>query len=164
MVTRRKAPSKRSVRRSRAAKRFEDLTVKDIVNQRVQSARPDLTGEKVASLLAEGRGAVPVIDRSKQLLGVVSEHDVPVAPMKGRRGALERSRSDERESLFSAPGDQFADAGACVDGKRPPSVPVVNERQNRLLGMVTRRDVVRAALRPAAKRRSTAVIGFFVRS
>jgi CBS domain-containing protein len=35
------------------------------------------------------------------------------------------------------------------------SVPVVNEA-NRLLGMVTRRDVLRAALRPAAKRRSSA--------
>jgi len=33
------------------------------------------------------------------------------------------------------------------------SVPVVNEA-NRFLGVVTRRDVVRAALRPVPKRRS----------
>lgn len=51
MATKRKAPAKRSVSAGRAPKRFEDLTVKDIVNRRVQSVRPDLTGDKVASVL-----------------------------------------------------------------------------------------------------------------
>lgn len=90
MATKRKAPAKRSVSAGRAPKRFEDLTVKDIVNRRVQSVRPDLTGDKVASVLLKAGGAVPVVDRSKQLLGVVSEHDVLVALDEGHTWGRER--------------------------------------------------------------------------
>ncbi|HNI20410.1 MAG TPA: CBS domain-containing protein, partial [Nitrospira sp.] len=84
MVTKRKALAKRSASAGRKPVRFEDLTVKDIVNQRVQSARLDLTGMKVASLLLKAGGTVPVIDTSKQLLGVVSEHDVLLALDEGQ--------------------------------------------------------------------------------
>ncbi len=87
MVTKRKAPAKRASGAARKPMRFEDLTVKDIVKQRVQSARLDLRGDKVASLLLKAGGAVPVIDKSKQLLGMVSEHDVLVALDEGHAWA-----------------------------------------------------------------------------
>ncbi|HQR13649.1 MAG TPA: CBS domain-containing protein [Nitrospira sp.] len=154
MATKRKAPAKRSVSAGRAPKRFEDLTVKDIVNRRVQSVRPDLTGDKVASVLLKAGGAVPVVDRSKQLLGVVSEHDVLVALDEGHTWGARTVRDLMSANPYSVrPETSVPTLVHVLTESDLLSVPVVNER-NRLLGMVTRRDVVRAALRPAAKRRS----------
>ena len=156
MVTRRKAPSKRAVRAGRAAKRFEDLTVKDIVKQRVQSARLDLTGEKVASLLLKAGGAVPVIDKSKQLLGVVSEHDVLLSLDEGQAWGARTVRDLMSANPYSVrPETSLPTLVHVLTESDLLSVPVVNDK-NRFLGMVTRRDVVRAALRPATKRRSSA--------
>ena len=154
MVTKHKAPAKRASGAARKLMRFEDLTVKDIVKQRVQSARPDLTGDKVASLLLKAGGAVPVIDKSKQLLGMVSEHDVLVALDEGHAWGARKARDLMSANPYSVrPETSLPTLVHVLTESDLLSVPVVNEK-NRLLGMVTRRDVVRAALRPAAKRRS----------
>ena len=156
MVTKRKAPAKRSAGAGRKPKRFEDLTVKDIVNQRVQSARLDLSGEKVASLLLKAGGAVPVIDKSKQLLGVVSEHDVLLALDEGHAWGARTVQDLMSANPYSVrPETSLPTLVHVLTESDLLSVPVVNDK-NRFLGMVTRRDVVRAALRPATKRRSSA--------
>lgn len=156
MVTKRKAPAKRSAGAGRKPVRFEDLTVKDIVNQRVQSARLDLTGEKVASLLLKAGGAVPVIDKSKQLVGVVSEHDVLLALDEGQAWGARTVRDLMSANPYSVrPETSLPTLVHVLTESDLLSVPVVNDK-NRFLGMVTRRDVVRAALRPATKRRSSA--------
>lgn len=156
MVTKRKALAKRSASAGRKPVRFEDLTVKDIVNQRVQSARLDLTGMKVASLLLKAGGTVPVIDTSKQLLGVVSEHDVLLALDEGQAWGTRTVRDLMSANPYSVrPETSLPTLVHVLTESDLLSVPVVNDK-NRLLGMVTRRDVVRAALRPAAKRRSAA--------
>ena len=155
MVMKRKAPARRSTGAGRKLVRFEDLTVKDIVNARVQSARVDLTGDKVASLLVKAGGALPVVDKSKQLLGVVSEHDVLLALDEGQAW-----RTRTAEDLMSAnpysvrPETSVPTLVHVLTESDLLSVPVVNEA-NRLLGVVTRRDVVRAALRSAAQRGSS---------
>lgn len=155
MVTKRKAPAKRSAGAGRKPKRFEDLTVKDIVNQRVQSARLDLSGEKVASLLLKAGGAVPVIDKSKQLLGVVSEHDVLLALDEGHAWGARTVQDLMSANPYSVrPETSLPTLVHVLTESDLLSVPVVNDK-NRFLGMVTRRDVVRAALRPATKRRSS---------
>ncbi len=154
MVTKRKAPAKRASGAARKPMRFEDLTVKDIVKQRVQSARPDLTCDKVASLLLKAGGAVPVIDKSKHLLGMVSEHDVLAALDEGHVWGTQTARDLMSANPYSVrPETSLPTLVHVLTESDLLSVPVVNEK-NRLLGMVTRRDVVRAALRPAAKRRS----------
>jgi hypothetical protein len=53
MVKKRKAPARRSSGAGRRRVAFEDLTVGDIVNKRVQAARPDMKGDRVAGLLSE---------------------------------------------------------------------------------------------------------------
>ncbi|ULA58569.1 MAG: hypothetical protein LZF60_70050 [Nitrospira sp.] len=156
MVMKRKAPAKRSASAGRQPVRFEDLTVKDIVNQRVQSARPDLTGDKVASLLLKAGGAVPVLDKAKQLLGVVSEHDLLVTLDEGQAWGDRTVRDLMSANPYSVrPETSLPTLVHVLTESDLLSVPVVNEH-NRLLGMVTRRDVVRAALRPTTKRRSSA--------
>lgn len=156
MAKTRNAPARRSVSVGRKPVRFEDLTVKDIVNQRVQSARPDLTGDQVASLLLKAGGAVPVVDKSKQLVGVVSEHDVLLALDEGQAWGARTVEELMSANPYSVrPETSLPTLVHVLTESDLLSVPVVNEA-NRLLGMVTRRDVLRAALRPAAKRRSSA--------
>lgn len=155
MVTKRKAPARRSTSARRTPVRFEDLTVKDIVNARVQSARLDLTGDKVASLLVKAGGALPVVDKSKQLLGVVSEHDVLLALDEGQAWTTRTAEDLMSANPYSVrPETSVPTLVHVLTESDLLSVPVVNEA-NRLLGVVTRRDVVRAALRSAAKRRSS---------
>lgn len=97
---------------------------------------------------------MPVVDRSKQLLGVVSEHDVLVALDEGHTWGARTVRDLMSANPYSVrPETSVPTLVHVLTESDLLSVPVVNER-NRLLGMVTRRDVVRAALRPAAKRRS----------
>ncbi|GAB1721267.1 MAG: CBS domain-containing protein [Nitrospira sp. CR1.1] len=154
MVTKRQAQTRRSASARRTPVRFEDLTVKDIVNQRVPSARLEFTGDKVASLLLKAGGAVPVVDQSKQLLGVVSEHDVLLALNEGHAwGARTVNELMSANPYSVRPETSLPTLVHVLTESDLLSVPVVNDT-NRLLGVVTRRDVVRAALRPAAKRRS----------
>lgn len=155
MVTKRKAPA-RSASARRKPVPFENLTVKDIVNQRVPSVRLELTGDKVASLLLKAGGAVPVVDKSKQLLGVVSEHDLLLALDEGHAWSARTVQDLMSANPYSVrPETSLPTLVHVLTESDLLSVPVVNET-NRLLGVVTRRDVVRAALRPAAKRRSPA--------
>ena len=154
MVTKRQAQTRRSASARRTPVRFEDLTVRDIVKQRVPSARLEFTGDKVASLLLKAGGAVPVVDQSKQLLGVVSEHDVLLALNEGHAwGARTVNELMSANPYSVRPETSLPTLVHVLTESDLLSVPVVNDT-NRLLGVVTRRDVVRAALRPAAKRRS----------
>ena len=151
------AKRKTSVRRAAAGRTsvlFADLTVQDIVNKRVQVAHPDLKGDKVASLLLKGSGAVPVVNKSKQLVGVVSEHDLLLALDEGQAWSARTAKDLMSANPYSVrPETSLPTLVHVLTESDLLSVPVVNEA-NRFLGVVTRRDVVRAALRPAPKRRS----------
>jgi len=133
---------------------FEDLTVGDIVNKRVQAARLDMKGDRVAALLLKEGGGVPVVDKAKQLLGVVSEHDLLVALDEGQAWSAQTVKDLMSENPYSVPPETTLSTLIHVLTESDlMSVPVVNAG-NRLVGVVTRRDVVRAALRSGVKRQA----------
>lgn len=152
MVKKRKAPSRRSAGAGGRRTAFEDLTVGDIVNKRVQAARPDMKGDRVAGLLLKEGGVVPVVDKAKQLTGVVSEHDLLLALDEGQAWSAQTARDLMTENPYSVPPETTLSTLVHVLTESDLiSVPVVNAG-NRFVGVVTRRDVVRAALRPGRKR------------
>ncbi|MDH4328979.1 MAG: CBS domain-containing protein, partial [Nitrospira sp.] len=55
---------------------FVSMTVKQVMETRVQSVHLRTKGDVIASLMIEGFGAVPVIDKTRRLAGIVSEHDL----------------------------------------------------------------------------------------
>ena len=67
--------SKKQVRAAKP-KEFSSLTVKQVMEKRVQSVHLRTKGDVIASLMIEGFGAVPVIDKNRKLTGIVSEHDL----------------------------------------------------------------------------------------
>ena len=154
MVKKRKAPARRSAGAGRRRVAFEDLTVGDIVNKRVQAARLDMKGDRVAKLLLKEGSNVPVVDQAKQLTGVVSEHDLLSALDEGQAWSDQTAKDLMTENPYSVPPETSVSTLIHVLTESDlMSVPVVNAG-NRLVGVVTRRDVVRAALRPGVKRRA----------
>ena len=154
MVKKRKAPARRPATAGRRRAAFEDLTVGDIVNKRVQAARLDMKGDRVAALLLKEESVVPVVGQAKQLMGVVSEHDLLSALDEGQAWSDQTAKDLMTENPYSVPPETTLSTLIHVLTESDlMSVPVVNA-DNRLVGVVTRRDVVRAALRPGVKRRA----------
>ena len=154
MVKKRKAPARRSASAGRRRVAFEDLTVGDIVNKRVQAARLDMKGDRVAALLLKEESVVPVVGQAKQLMGVVSEHDLLSALDEGQAWSDQTAKDLMTENPYSVPPETTLSTLIHVLTESDlMSVPVVNAG-NRLVGVVTRRDVVRAALRPGVKRQA----------
>lgn len=152
MAKRRKASTRRSASTAPIGVAFDGLTVGDIVNTHVPAARLDMKADRVATLLLKGNGAVPVVDKAKRLVGVVSEHDLLVALDEGQVWNAQKVKDIMSGNPYSARTETSLSTLVHVLTESDlMSVPVVNE-QNRFVGVVTRRDVVATALRHEAER------------
>jgi CBS domain-containing protein len=127
-------------------RKFTDLTVSDIMEQKVQLARGETRVDVLASLIVEGFGSVPIVDGQQRLVGVMSEHDLLAALDRGQRWVdltaldiMSRNPYSVRRETTVATLIHVLKASDLI------RVPVVDP-QNRLVGIVARRDVVRACL------------------
>ena len=144
--------------------------------------------KQVARLLGEHRiSGLPVVDEDDQVIGVISETDLmahqseapdPYEPKKRfrfagltrsakRRAAKAAARTAGR--LMSAPpvtvhaDDTIVEAARTMAQHRVERLPVLDEEQ-RLVGIVTRRDVLQVFLRPDAEIRDEVVTEVLVRA
>lgn len=68
---------KTAVARTREARLVEQTFVRDVMNQKVVTIRPDASLAEAARLMSEQRvGALPVVDEKEALVGIVSESDL----------------------------------------------------------------------------------------
>jgi CBS domain-containing protein len=132
----------------------------------VVTVGPDTSAKYAGELMAEhGFAALPVVDDDGRLLGIVAEADVlrdrlPQDPrLHLRRDGLERDDAREDVPLLVRgvmttavrsvePTSDLADLARLLTGSRLRSVPVV--AGDALVGIVSRRDVLRALVRPDA--------------
>lgn len=145
------------------------LTIADVMTHRVVTVRRDAPLKDVARLLIEhGISGVPVADDDGTVVGVVSEADFLVkeqgaAEVRHRRLArLIGDSSETRHQLdvvvartaaeaMSAPAVTIAptrpirEAAAIMTSRRINRLPVIDD--GRLVGIVTRADLLRAYLR-----------------
>lgn len=128
------------------AKEFPSMTVKEVMETRVQSVQLRTKGDVIASLMIEGFGAVPVIDKTRTLVGIVSEHDLLGAIDDGLKlGALTAGEVMTGNPYSVRPE---TDLGTLVHVLRASDlvrVPVVDAK-DRLVGIIARRDVLRTYL------------------
>jgi CBS domain-containing protein len=132
----------------------------------VVSVRPDTGYQRVADLLvAHAVSALPVVDPEGKVLGVVSEADllpklnypdrVPAHPLvsRRRREANRRALGDTAGELMTSPAETIeataplARAARRMEAARIRRLPVVDD-SGRLVGIVSRRDLVRLYARP----------------
>jgi CBS domain-containing protein len=123
----------------------------DVMSSPVVSVAPDTPFKDVASLLVERQiNAVPVVDAGGRLVGIVSEADLlslETGPGQGPAPARPRTAGEVmRQSVYTLTGDTDATAAARMMLRhRLKSVPVV--AGDRVVGMVTRRDLLRLIAR-----------------
>ena len=127
------------------------MRICDVMSSPVVSVPPDALLKDVASLLVERRiNAVPVVDAGGRLVGIVSEADL--LPLETGPGpvpsgvAPHLAREVMRQSVYTLAEDTDATAAARMMLRhRLKSVPVV--AGDRVVGMVTRRDLLRLIAR-----------------
>jgi CBS domain-containing protein len=138
------------------------MRVRDVMTRSVVTTRPE-TAVKDAAVVLAGHGvtALPVIGEGNRLVGMLTEADV----VRGRIAPDPRYRSWQGNEAGSAaparvgevmsspamtvdPQTDAADLAAMMIARGLRSVPVVDE--DRVVGIVTRRDLVRIIARDDA--------------
>jgi CBS domain-containing protein len=148
-------------------------TVRDVMTAEVLAVRPETPLKEVARLLVERRiSGLPVIDDEGQVVGVVSEADLLVkeqGPDAVPRGTLDRflGESEQTRQLRAkaearTAGEAMTTPAITIDASRSvhQAASVMIERRvnrlpvvdaGRLVGIVTRADLVRSFVRSDAQ-------------
>ena len=141
-------------------------TVADVMTRRVATVTEETTYKQIVeTLTTNGVSAVPVVDPDHHVIGVVSEadllHKVDIAGLEPHGWPLERKRTriarekanaDFAGDLMTAPpitvteSDPVAVAARLMDTERVKRLPVVDSK-GRLVGIVSRSDLLRPYLR-----------------
>ena len=144
--------TKKKVRATKV-KDFSSMTVKQVMEKRVQSVRLRTRGDVIASLMIEGFGAVPVIDGKRKLAGIVSEHDLLAAIDDGHRlGALTAGDIMTGNPYSVRPETILGTLVHVLRASDLVRVPVVDTK-DRLVGIIARRDVLRTYLSAGSTKR-----------
>ena len=141
-------PTKKKTKKARTdtKKEFGLMMVKQVMQKQVQSAHLKTKGDVIASLMIEGFGAVPVVDAKDRLLGLVSEHDLLGALDVGHTlGAVTASDIMTFNPYSIHPEAMLPTLVHVFRASDLIRVPVVDAK-DKLVGIIARRDVLRAYL------------------
>jgi CBS domain-containing protein len=125
------------------------MKARDVMTRPVLTVGPDMPVPAAAAfLILHGFTAVPVVDATGQLVGIVSEADLFRSPVVGDWW-LVQGEPDPRVKQLMTPtpttmrsSDDLADVATAMLNARIRSIPIVDDGE--LVGIVTRRDVLRA--------------------
>ncbi|BFU94804.1 MAG: hypothetical protein NTNFB02_15260 [Nitrospira sp.] len=126
---------------------FQSMTVRQVMGKRPQAVRLGTKAHVIASLMAEGCGAVPVVDGAKKLVGIVSEHDLLAAIDGGHTLKAVAAGDIMTSNPYAIP--QETTLGTLVhvlSASDLVRVPVVDHK-GKVVGIVTRRDLLRTYLK-----------------
>ena len=141
-------PTKKKTKKARTdtTKEFGLMMVRQVMQKQVQAAHLKTKGDVIASLMIEGFGAVPVVDAEDRLLGIVSEHDLLGALNDGKKlGAVTASDIMTCNPYSIHPEAMLPTLIHVLRASDLIRVPVV-DADNKLVGIIARRDVLRAYL------------------
>ncbi len=139
------------------------IAVEDVMTKRVITARADSDIHEVSALLSKNRiSGLPVVDEENHVIGIVSEADILLmAGMeKGHtfkdilkhilgESLPKHKHGDRTEDIMSSPAittrpeADIRGVAGILESKRIKRLPVVDS-ENRLLGIISRADIVRA--------------------
>jgi CBS domain-containing protein len=129
------------------------MTVQQVMEKHVQFAHLQTKGDVIASLMIEGFGAVPVIDDKRKLAGIVSEHDLLAAIDDGHSlGALTAGDIMTGNPYSVRPETTLGTLVHVLRASDLVRVPVV-DAEDRLVGIIARRDVLRTYLSNGSTKR-----------
>jgi CBS domain-containing protein len=135
------------------------MRVRDVMTSPAVTVRPEATLRDVAAVLGEHRiSGAPVVSDDGRVLGVVSEEDFlhkerEATDARRRRVEEKKARARTAGEAMSAPpittgpNHELSEVASVMLDKHVRRLPVV-DADGRLLGIVTRSDLVRAFVRP----------------
>lgn len=127
-------------------RKLAEMTVGDIMEKEVQSAHVGTRADVVASLTIEGFGSVPIVDEQQRLVGIVSEHDLLAILDRGQRWSDLTAREVMSGNPYTVRKEMIvATLIHVLKASDLIRVPVV-DAQDKLIGIVARRDIVKAVL------------------
>ncbi len=125
---------------------FHRLVVAQVMETQVQVAHPQTKADVIASMMIEGFGAVPVVDEQMRLIGIVSEHDLLVSLDRNQKWSEVTAEDVMVRNPYSVrPEMDIATLVHVLRASGLIRVPVV-DAHDKLIGIVARRDVLRAYL------------------
>lgn len=142
-------------RRSRTTKKpiavaprteFERLTVARFMETDVQSAHPETTAEAIASMMLEGFGSVPIVDAKQRLIGIVSEYDLLASLKRGHKWSDVTAKDIMAPNPYAVRPETNVATLIHVFLKSDLIRAPVVDADNTLVGIVARRDILRAYL------------------
>lgn len=153
-------------------------TVHDVMTRDVVTVGEETRYQEITRLLADrGVSAVPVVDGARRVLGVVSEADLlhkvefgssdavkPLWQRPSRRAARVKSVADTASQLMTSPAftigpdADLAQAAKLMHEHNVKRLPVVDP-SGRLVGVVSRTDLLRVYLRSDSQIRDDIVDG-----
>lgn len=137
---------KTKARRARSTN-FQSLTVRQVMGKLPKSVRLGTKADVIASLMVEGRGAVPVVDEAKKLVGIVSEHDLLAAIDGGHTLKAITAGDIMTANPYAIPLETTLGTLVHVlSASDLVRVPVV-DHEGRVVGIVARRDLLRTYLK-----------------
>lgn len=139
-------------------------SVRDVMTKTVVVVGESVSFKEIVELMDEFRvSALPVVDANGRVLGVVSEADLLLKKERpggreffaGRRRRLERDKADglvasqimSKPALTVCPEASLAEAARLMHREGIKRLPVV-DTEERLVGIVSRADLLRVFLRP----------------
>lgn len=127
-------------------------TARDIMNTPVVAASPSATAREVATyMLLGGFSGMPVMENDGALVGVVTELDLLRCLRRGE--ALETTHIRDimtRDVISVEASTPVEDVMRILDVERIQRVPVMED--GRVIGVVSRPEIVRAAVNPQLMR------------
>ncbi|PMP63307.1 MAG: hypothetical protein C0197_02995 [Caldimicrobium thiodismutans] len=143
------------------------LTVRDVMTEKVIAVREEASLKEVVSILSEkGISGLPVVDAQNRVIGIVTEADILSQMAPGRKLSFKEivrhligepvpKRLEEKISeikvkdimtspvITIGPDADIRDVAIIFEQKRIKRLPVV-DKDNRLIGIISRQDIVRA--------------------
>lgn len=125
---------------------FERLTVARFMESDVQSAHEGTKADVIASMMIEGFGSVPIVDNRQRLVGVVSEYDLLASLERGHKWSAVTARDIMARNPYAIrPETNVATLVHVLLKSDLIRAPVV-DKDGTLVGIVARRDLLRAYL------------------
>ncbi len=139
------------------------ISVQDVMTHKVYSVTQDAEVQAAAAILSEQKiSGMPVIDEKERVIGVISEADILASSGLGKkkqagdllRRLLGESVPAKREGhragdimstppITIGPFEDIKEVAAILDKRRIKRLPVV-DNDGRLLGIISRGDIIRA--------------------
>ncbi len=140
---------------------FVQLTVDEIMEKQVKSAHDKTTVEDLASFMVEGFGSIPIVDQQKRLIGIVSEFDLLSALGRGRKwNNLPACEIMTRHPASVTPKTEITTLIGILQSSRFIRMPVVDSNGT-LIGIVARRDIIRAYLNSTSEPDWSGIMGYW---